>query len=149
MPASSEIHAAHWIGFIIAVLIFLALDLGVFHRRARAVRFKEALSWTSLFFVLSMIFAAGLLRTRGQDEAAEFLTGYIVELSLSMDNVFVMAVIFAYFRVALMQQHRVLFWGIIGALIMRGLMIWLGTELIRHFHWMLYVFGGFLILTGI
>jgi tellurite resistance protein TerC len=96
-----------------------------------------------------MLFALSLVPTRGKVEATEFLTGYIIELSLSMDNVFVIALIFSYFRVPLQYQHRVLFWGILGAMIMRGIMIWIGIELITRFEWMLYVFGGFLILTGI
>lgn len=138
----------HWIGFIVAVLFFLALDLGVFHREAHVVRFKEALGWTTVWFCMAMGFAAALW-PKGREESVEFITGYIIELSLSMDNVFVIALIFAYFRVPLQYQHRVLFWGILGALIMRGLMIWLGTELINRFTWMLYVFGGFLVITGV
>jgi tellurite resistance protein TerC len=102
-----------------------------------------------VFFLLAVAFAAVLIPTRGREEATEFVTGYLVELSLSMDNVFIIALIFAYFRVPLQYQHRVLFWGILGALLMRGLMIWIGAELISRFTWMLYVFGGFLILTGI
>jgi tellurite resistance protein TerC len=139
----------HWVGFVIAVLFFLALDLGVFHRHAHVVKFKEALTWTAIWFTLSMAFAGLMIPAGGKTEAIEFLTGYIIELSLSMDNVFVIALIFTYFRVPLEYQHRVLFWGILGALIMRGIMIGLGAALIARFHWMLYVFGGFLILTGI
>jgi tellurite resistance protein TerC len=149
MLALTEITAWHWAGFVIAVVVFLALDLGVFHRQAHVVRFKEALAWTSIWFALSMCFAGALVPWRGRGEAIEFVTGYVIELSLSMDNVFVIALIFSYFRVPLEYQHRVLFWGILGALVMRGLMIWLGTELILRFHWMLYVFGAFLVLTGI
>jgi tellurite resistance protein TerC len=149
MLALIEIGPWHWISFVAAVLVFLFLDLGVFHRHAHVVRFKEAFLWTAVCFISAMVFAAALVPTRGTDEATEFLTGYLIELSLSMDNVFVIALIFAYFRVPLQFQHRVLFWGILGALIMRGLMIWIGTELISRFSWMLYVFGGFLILTGV
>lgn len=148
MLALIEFTTWHWIGFIAAVLVFLALDLGIFHRRAHVVKFKEALIWTTIWFCMAMLFAAALW-PKGKVEAVEFVTGYIIELSLSMDNVFVIALIFAYFRVPLQFQHRVLFWGIFGALIMRGLMIWLGTELINRFHWMLYLFGVFLVLTGI
>lgn len=148
MLALVEINAWHWTGFIAAILIFLALDLGVFHRHARVITFKEAFGWTAVFLTLAMGFAAALIPTRGQDEATEFVTGYLIELSLSMDNVFVIALIFAYFRVPLAFQHRVLFWGILGALLMRGVMIWIGSELISRFSWMMYVFGGFLILTG-
>ncbi len=153
MPAQLELTAWHWAGFVAAVLFFLALDLGVFHRRAHVVKFKEALGWTAVWFFLALLFAFALAPTLfpgwDQDETLEFLTGYAIELSLSMDNVFVIALIFVYFAVPLQYQHRVLFWGILGALVMRGAMIWLGTELITHFHWMLYVFGGFLVVTGI
>jgi len=149
MWAFIQIQWYHWVGFVVLILLFLALDLGVFHRRAHVVRFKEALAWTSLWFSLAMLFAVGLRPVRGQEEALEFLTGYLIELSLSMDNVFVIAVIFGYFRVPSQFQHRVLFWGILGALIMRGLMIWLGAELIRTYQWTLYIFGIFLVLTGV
>src|ERR1043166_557318 len=149
MPDPIEITPFHWAGFIVIVLLFLSLDLGVFHRHAHVVRFKEAMTWTTVWFVMSMAFCGALLKLRNRDEALEFFTGYIIELSLSMGNVFFMAVIFAYFRVPLEYQHRVLFWGILGALLMRGLMIGVGAALVSQFHWMLYVFGAFLILTGI
>jgi tellurite resistance protein TerC len=139
----------HWAAFVTCVVIFLALDLGVFHRKARVVRFKEAFAWTLLWFSLAMAFAAALVPTRGQDDAVKFLTGYLLELSLSMDNVFVIALIFAYFRVPNEYQHRVLFWGILGALIMRGVMIGAGAALVKQFHWMLYIFGAFLVYSGI
>ena len=135
--------------FLVAVLFFLALDLGVFHRRAHVVKFREALAWTALWVALSLLFAGALVPLRGRQEAIEFVTGYIIELSLSMDNVFVIALIFAYFRVPTQYQHRVLFWGILGALIMRGVMIALGAALIERFQWMLYLFGAFLVFTGI
>ena len=108
----------HWAGFIACVLFFLALDLGVFHREAHVVKFKEALAWTSVWFTLAMLFSVALRFGRGREESLEFLTGYLIELSLSMDNVFVIALIFAYFRVPSEYQHRVLFWGILGALLM-------------------------------
>jgi len=149
MLALVEITIWHWVGFILCVLFFLALDLGVFHRHAHVVKFKEALGWTGLWFSLAMLFAFGMRFARGPDEALEFLTGYLIELSLSMDNVFVIALIFAYFRVPPQYQHRVLFWGILGALVMRGVMIAGGAALIHHFQWMLYVFGLFLIFTGV
>jgi len=139
----------HWAGFILCILFFLALDLGVFHRRAHVVKFKEALGWTSVWFTLSMLFAGALVSLRGKPEAIQFVTGYLIELSLSMDNVFVIALIFAYFRVPSQYQHRVLFWGILGALVMRGMMIAAGAALIRRFDWMLYLFGLFLVFTGI
>lgn len=144
-----EITPWHWAGFILCVLVFLALDLGVFHRRAHVVKFREALAWTAVWFCLAMGFAMLLRTLRSRTESLEFFTGYVVELSLSMDNVFVMALIFAYFRVPTVYQHRVLFWGILGALVMRGAMIASGAALVQRFNWMLYVFGLFLFCTGI
>src|SRR5215471_12444094 len=149
MLALVEITPWIWAGFILCVLFFLALDLGVFHRQAQVVKFKEALGWTAVWFSLAMLFAAGLHVGRGKDEAFEFLTGYLIELSLSMDNVFVIALIFGYFRIPPQYQHRVLFWGILGALVMRGVMIAAGAALIERFQWTLYVFGLFLVFTGI
>ncbi|MDB6016112.1 MAG: Integral rane protein TerC [Pedosphaera sp.] len=149
MLALVEITPWHWVGFILCVLVFLALDLGVFHREAHVVKFKEALMWTLIWVTLSLLFAALLVPLRGKKEALEFFTGYFIEVSLSMDNVFVIALIFTYFRVPSEYQHRVLFWGILGALLMRGIMIWLGVALITRFDWLLYFFGGFLVLTGI
>ena len=137
MLALIEINAWHWISFVCSVLVFLALDLGVFHRHARVIRYREALIWTAVCFAAALVFASTLIPTRGREEAVEFLTGYLIELSLSLDNVFVIALIFAYFRVPLPLQHRLLFWGIIGALVMRGLMIGIGSALITRFHWML------------
>jgi len=143
----------HWAGFILSVLFFLALDLGVFHRRAHVVRFREALAWTALWVTLSLCFglflAPILIANWGRPETVEFITGYVIELSLSMDNVFVIALIFAYFRVPARYQHRVLFWGILGALVMRGLMIAAGASLVSRFLWILYVFGAFLVFTGL
>lgn len=149
MLAIAEITPLHWGGFIAVILVFLALDLGVFHRKAHVISFKEALLWTLVWFSVAMLFAGGLTLWRSKQESLEFITGYIIELSLSMDNVFVIALIFAYFRVPLIYQHRVLFWGILGALVMRGVMIGAGAALVQTFHWMLYVFGGFLVITGI
>lgn len=150
MPVSSATKSLDWIVFIVAVLFFLALDLGVFHRKARVVRFWEAMLWTSIWFSTAMVF--GLLVAPNMVpgwEREPFVFGYIIELALSMDNVFVIALIFAYFRVPQEFQHRVLFWGILGALVMRGVMIWLGVELIHKFDWMLYVLGAFLVFTGV
>lgn len=149
MLALVEITPWHWVGFILCVLFFLALDLGVFHRHAHVVKFKEALGWTSVWFSMAMLFAVALRFARGPEESLEFVTGYLIELSLSMDNVFVIALIFAYFKVPPQYQHRVLFWGILGALVMRGVMIAVGAALIQQFQWMLYVFGLFLVFTGI
>ncbi len=149
MLALIQITAWHWLSFICCVLIFLALDLGVFHRRARLVRFQEALLWTAIWGAMAMLFAIGLRHWRGKKEALEFVTGYVIELSLSMDNVFVIALIFGFFRIPSQLQHRVLFWGILGALIMRGIMIGAGVALITLLHWILWVFGVFLVFTGI
>lgn len=149
MLAAVQFHWWQWASFVLAVLLFLALDLGVFHREAREVSFRHALGWTLFLVVMALVFAGTLVPTFGRDDALEFLTGYVIELSLSMDNVFVIAMIFRYFAVPTRLQHRVLFWGILGALVMRGLMIWLGAELVQNYKWVLYVFGAFLIFTGI
>ena len=148
MFALVEITWWHWAGFIACVLVFLALDLGVFHRRAHVVKFKEAFVWSVVWFCLAMLFALGLKSLRGTQDALQFVTGYLIELSLSMDNVFVIALIFAYFRVPAQHQHRVLYWGILGALVMRGLMIGLGIALISLVDWVLYLFGAFLLYSG-
>lgn len=143
----------HWIGFITCVLFFLALDLGVFHKSAHVVKFKEAIGWTTLWVTLSFVFglfiAPALVGGWEKKDTVEFITGYVIELSLSMDNVFVIALIFTYFRVPQQYQHRVLFWGILGALIMRGVMIAAGAAIIKQFSWTLYLFGAFLVFTGI
>lgn len=139
----------HWAGFVAAILIFLALDLGLFHRKAHEVQFKEAFAWTIGWVLLALIFSTVLHWMQGQRASVEFLTGYFLELSLSMDNVFVIALIFGYFRVPAAHQHRVLFWGIVGAMLMRGLMIGLGVALISRFDWILYLFGAFIIVTGV
>ena len=144
-----NITAWHWAGFIGCVLVFLALDLGLFHRRAHVVKFREALLWTSTWFCLAMLFALALKPLRGKEEALEFLTGYLIELSLSMDNVFVIAMLFAYVQIPRQYQHRVLFWGIVGALVMRGLMIGAGVALVAWLHWVLYVLGAFVLFTGL
>lgn len=144
-----DITPMHWAIFVVCILFFLALDLGVFHRKARRVKFKEALAWSGLWCSLALLFGSFVSVYRGFDEGTEFVTGYIIELSLSMDNVFVIALIFAYFRVPSDFQHRVLFWGIMGALVMRGVMILAGAALISRFHQILYFFGAFLVYSGI
>ena len=150
MPDPIDITPYHWAGFIVIVLLFLALDLGVFHRRAHVVGFREALVWTVVWFSLAMVFTFSFVKPNmGEKKAVLFITGYITELSLSMDNVFVIALIFGYFRIPPEYQHRVLFWGILGALIMRGLMILVGVGLIDRFQWILYFFGLFLVYTGV
>jgi len=148
-----QISAWHWVGFVGCVLFFLALDLGVFNRKAHVVKFKEALAWSALWVALSFAFglliAPWLVHGWAKQESVEFLTGYVIELSLSMDNVFVIALIFTFFRIPAQYQHRVLFWGILGALLMRGLLIAAGAALIERFQWMLYIFGAFIVFTGI
>jgi tellurite resistance protein TerC len=149
MLALVEITWWHWVGFIACVLVLLYLDLGVFHRRAHVVSFKESLAWTAVWFCLAMLFALGLKPVRGDKEALEFVTGYLIELSLSMDNVFVIALIFSHFRIPPEHQHRVLFWGILGALIMRGFMIGIGVAIISLLHWVLYVLGALIVFSGL
>ena len=149
MLAYITITPLHWAGFVLCILFFLAVDLGVLNKRPHVVSFKEALRWSVFWCILAMLFAIALVPLRGREEAVEFVTGYVIELSLSMDNVFVIALIFAFFRVPPQNQHRVLFWGIIGALVMRGAMILAGAALVQRFQWTLYFFGAFLVFTGI
>lgn len=148
MLALVEITTWHWVAFIAGVLLFVGLDLFVIHRRTKVITFFNALFWTAVCVFLAMMFGFLLVHIRGEQEATEFVAGYIIELSLSMDNVFVIALIFSFFRVPLEYQHRVLFFGFIDALIMRGTMIGIGTALISRFHWILYIMGAFLIFTG-
>ena len=143
-----EITPWHWAGFILCILVFLALDLGAFHRRARVIKFGEALAWSALWFALAMLFAGAMAYYRSHEEAIQFTAGYLIELSLSLDNILIIALIFAWFRVPAEFQHRLLVWGILGALFMRGVMIVLGVELIQRFDWVLYVFGAFLVFAG-
>ncbi|MHB1309639.1 MAG: TerC family protein, partial [Limisphaerales bacterium] len=138
-----------WIGFTVFVLAMLALDLGVFHRKAHAVSLKESLTWTAVWVALALVFNAGVWHYAGSQKALEFFTGYLIEKSLSVDNIFVFALLFSYFAVPLKYQHKVLFWGILGALVMRAVMIGAGVVLITRFSWIIYLFGAFLILTGI
>ncbi|MFZ2493235.1 MAG: TerC family protein [Thermoanaerobaculia bacterium] len=138
-----------WVIFTVAVLGILALDLGVFHRKSHAVSLREATNWTIVWVTLALAFAAGIVYFRGSQSALEFLSGYLIEYSLSVDNIFVFVLIFTSFRVPATAQHRVLFWGILGAFVMRGVMIGIGAALIATFHWVLYIFGAFLIYTGI
>jgi tellurite resistance protein TerC len=164
-------HAWLYVGFIALVFVFLALDLGVFHRKAHVVSMKEALTWTMVWVCTALLFNVwiyfayenhwlgigfnvaqldGVARdVHGAEAAKLYLAGYLVEKSLAMDNVFVIAIVFSYFAVPALYQHRVLFWGILGALVMRGVMIAVGAKLIQSFDWIIYVFGGFLILTAI
>jgi tellurite resistance protein TerC len=149
MLALIQITPWHWAGFILFVLLCIAVDMGAFNRRARAVTFREALVWSAIWFSLAMLFAGLLVQLRGSEEAVEFVTGYLIELSLSLDNILVIALIFAAFQVPPEFQRRVLVWGILGALVMRGTMIGVGAALVQHFSWVLYVFGVFLVVTGV
>jgi tellurite resistance protein TerC len=138
-----------WIGFNAFVLGMLALDLGVFHRKTHQVSVKEALTWTGVWMSLALLFNVFIYYYFDKELALEFLTGYLIEKSLSVDNIFVMIMIFSYFQVPAQYQHKVLFLGILGALVMRVIFIFTGIELIHRFHWLIYIFGGFLIFTGI
>ena len=138
-----------FIAFNAGVLAVLAIDLGIFNKKAHAATVREAATWSAVWIALSLGFAELILHLYGKEPALEFVTGYLIEYSLSIDNIFVIVLIFSYFRIPEKYQHRVLFWGIIGALVMRGAMIGAGTLLIQRFHWIIYVFGAFLIFTGI
>lgn len=154
-----------WIGFLVIIVVLLSLDLGVFHKKAHVIGVREAFYWTFFWIFLALLFnvfiyysyeyhwlGSGIereLTLTGSDAALKYFTGYVIEKSLSLDNIFVIAMIFAYFKVPAIYQHRVLFWGILGALIFRGIMIWVGAALIQTFAWMIYVFGAFLILTAV
>lgn len=138
-----------WASFNVFVLAMLALDLGVFHRKSHEVEIKEALIWTSVWITLAMFFNLFIYFYFDEETAVEFFTGYIIEKSLSIDNIFVIIMIFSYFSVPKAYQHKVLFWGILGALVMRVIFILSGIELIHRFHWLIYIFGGFLVITGI
>jgi tellurite resistance protein TerC len=138
-----------WIGFNLFVIVMLTLDLGVFNRRAHSIGFREALRWSALWVTLAAAFGCIVYFWHGRTSSLEFATAYLIELSLSIDNLFVFLVIFRYFRVPDELQHRVLFWGILGALITRGVFIVAGVGLIQRFHWIIYVFGALLVWSGI
>lgn len=142
-------NALHWVLFNIFVLGLLVLDLGVFHKKSHTVGVKEALWWTAVWVSLALLFNAGIWYTEGPTVALEFLAGYLIEKSLSVDNLFVFLLVFSYFRVPAAHQHKILFWGILGALVMRGILIVLGAALLTRFYWIMYVFGGFLVFSGI
>jgi len=137
------------IGFIVFVLAMLGLDLGVFHRKQHVVSFREAAIWSTVWIALALAFNVGVYSWFGSQAGLEFFTGYVIEKALSVDNLFVFVAIFTYFNIAPMYQHRILFWGIIGALVMRAVFIVIGGALLTHFHWTMYLFGGILVLTGI
>lgn len=138
-----------WLIFAVAVVAMLAVDLGVFHRRAHTIQFREALAWCAAWFTLAFLFMWVVYFWRGPHDALAFLAGYLIEWSLSADNIFVFLVIFSYFRVPAEYQHKVLFWGIVGAVIMRAIMVTAGVVLIHQFHWIVYLFGAFLVVTGV
>jgi tellurite resistance protein TerC len=138
-----------WIAFNLFVLAMLTLDLGVFHRKSHEVSVREALIWTCVWITLAMLFNLFVYYYFDKSKALEFFTGYLIEKSLSVDNIFVIILIFSYFKVPSAYQHKVLFWGILGALVMRVIFILAGVELIHRFHWLIYIFGGFLVFTGV
>jgi len=138
-----------WIGFIAFISVFLALDLGVFHKKAHIVPPREAAAWTVVWVTLAIVFGVGVLWWKGTETGIAWFTGYVIEYSLSVDNVFVFALIFGAFAVPRELQHRVLFWGVVGALVMRFMLILAGAALIDSYHWVIFVFGGFLVFTGL
>jgi tellurite resistance protein TerC len=138
-----------WLGFSIFIVTMLSLDLGLFNRKAHSIKYREAWIWSGVWVTLALIFAGLVFHYQGSQRGLEFLTGYLIELSLSVDNLFVFLLIFSYFKVPAKFQHRVLFWGVMGALIMRLTMIFVGAALISRFEWIIYIFGGFLVYTGI
>jgi tellurite resistance protein TerC len=138
-----------WIGFIVFVLTMLAVDLGIFHRKSHVVGFREALGWSAVWVSMALGFGGLVYYWFGSERAIEFVTGYLIEWSLSVDNIFVFVLVFSALKIPLLYQHRVLFWGITTALVLRAIMIFAGTAMIARFHWIIYVFGAFLIFTGI
>ncbi len=138
-----------WIGFHVFIFLMLALDLGVFNKKDHKVPVKEAIKWSSVWISLALLFNLFVFYEFGKTKALEFLTGYVIEYSLSVDNIFVFIIIFTFFSVPDRFQHKVLFWGIIGALVMRGIFIFAGVALINKFHWIILIFGAFLVVTGI
>ncbi|MGA9994504.1 MAG: TerC family protein [Pyrinomonadaceae bacterium] len=137
-----------WMGFAAFILLMLSIDLGLFNRKAHSVSYKEATIWSGVWVALALAFSVLVFWKLGHQKGLEFLTGYVIELSLSVDNLFVFLLIFSYFRVPAKYQHRVLYWGVLGALVMRITMIFMGIALIDRFHWIIYIFGAFLIYTG-
>ncbi|MEZ4362700.1 MAG: TerC family protein [Kofleriaceae bacterium] len=140
---------ALWLGFVVFILAMLALDLGVFHRKAHEVSVREAASWSLAWVTLALLFAAGLYVWHGADRALEFTTGYLIEKALAVDNIFVFVLIFSAFAIPARYQHRILFWGVLGALVMRAGFIMLGGAFLQRFHWAIYVFGAILAITGV
>jgi tellurite resistance protein TerC len=149
IPLESVGSPSLWAAFTLFIVALLALDLGVFHRKAHEISVKEALAWTAVWVGLALVFNVLVWHWFGAQRGLEFLTGYLIEKALSVDNIFVFLVIFSYFAVPRAFQHRVLFWGIVGALILRATFILLGAALLQRFHWVIYVFGALLVVTGI
>lgn len=144
-----ETSLAVWIGFVVFILVLLLLDLGVFHKKSHTVGFKESIIWSGVWIALAMVFNVIILYWRGSEDFYLFLTGYVIEKSLSVDNLFVFLLIFGYFKIPNQYQHKILFYGILGALIMRAGFIWAGIAILEKFTWVIYIFGGFLFLSGI
>ncbi|MDD2566311.1 MAG: TerC family protein [Candidatus Gracilibacteria bacterium] len=144
-----ELQTYYWIGFFVFVFIMLVLDLGVFNKKAHEIKVKEAMIWSGVWISMAMVFNGIIYLGFGSEKALEFLTGYVIEKSLSVDNLFVFIMIFSYFQIKKIYQHKILFWGIIGALVMRAMFIFAGIKMIENFHWIIYVFGVFLIITGV
>jgi tellurite resistance protein TerC len=138
-----------WIGFHLFIFTMLAIDLGVFHKKTHVVPVKEAILWSSIWILLALLFDLFVFFEFGKTKALEFITGYVIEYSLSVDNIFIFILIFSYFAVNTRYQHKILFWGILGALIMRGIFIFAGVALINRFEWIVVIFGGFLLFSGI
>lgn len=139
----------HWLGFLAFLIIILFIDLGIFNKKEHEITIKEAIIWTFIWITLALIFNVGIFFFLGHEKGIEFFTGYLLEKSLSVDNIFVFVLLFKYFSVPKKYQHKVLYWGIIGALIMRAILITLGATLITYFHWIIFIFGGFLIVAGL
>ncbi len=137
-----------WIGFNVFIILMLALDLGVFQRNPHKIKVKEALIWSAVWVILALIFNVFIYYDMGEQKALEFFTGYLLERSLSVDNIFVFVLLFSYFKVPALYQHKVLFWGVLGALILRAILIGLGSLMVAKFGWIIYIFGGFLLFTG-
>lgn len=144
-----DVPITFWIFFNLFLLGMLALDLGVFHRKAKVISPREALAWSGIWIAIALAFAGFVFAWQGSQAGTEFLTGYMIEKSLSVDNVFVFALIFSYFAVPAQYQYRILFWGVVGALVMRGILIASGAALLSNFHWVIFIFGGFLVFSGI
>lgn len=144
-----ETSLAVWIGFVVFILAVLLLDLGVFHKKSHTIGFKESIIWSCIWIALAMVFSFIIFLWHGKDDMLLFLTGYVIEKSLSVDNLFVFLLIFGYFKIPNEYQHKVLFYGILGALIMRAFFIWAGIAVLEKFSWVIYIFGAFLVVSGI